>query len=768
MSVPRKDGAEKVTGRAKYTNDFLKPGLLHAKLVTSVYAHATLVSIDTQKARNVPGVRAIVTGEDFPLLTGSPLEDRPPLAVDKVRYHGEPIAIVVADQENIAMQAASLIDVKYAPLPVVNSPRAALSANAPLLHPNLATYHVHSDVYPVANTNIANHTKIRKGNMEEGWKQCDVVIEANLSFPQSDHAAMEPRCVVAEIAPDHTISLISASQSPFIIRSLISHYFQIPIENVNVHTPFVGGAFGGKAPVQLEFLAVLASWAVGGRSVKLANEREQDFITSPVHIGLDADIQLGATKEGKFVAAAIQYRFDGGAYSDRAVIISQAAAVSCTGPYGIDRVHCDSFCVYTNHPYATSFRGFGHPELTFVIERAIDMLAAKLDIDPVELRLKNAIRPGDTSPTQTLLTCSTVGNLEKCLESIKQMMNWEQGRYEKIDDHRVRAKGICSFWKNSSTPTNASAGAVLLFHPNGSVNLVCGAVEIGQGTKTALAQIAAERLGMDVNHIHVVMDVHTDTTAEHWKTVASRSTFLVGRAVLAAAEDAIRQFKYNASFALRSEPADLEVGGNRVFRKDNPADGIDIVEIVHGYTYPNGNTVGHPVIGRGSYVVHHLTTLNKETGKGIPGPEWTVGAQGVEVELDLKNSTYKILKAVSVIDAGNVLNPKLARGQIMGGMSMGLSFAGREAFVYSEEGKILNPQLRTYKVHHYGDHPEYLVDFVETPHLEAPYGLRGIGEHGVIGMPAALANSLSRACGIDLNWLPLTPEAIWRARGGGR
>ncbi|WCN36279.1 xanthine dehydrogenase family protein molybdopterin-binding subunit [Aneurinibacillus uraniidurans] len=765
-SVPRKEALEKVTGAATYTNDYIEVGVLHAKMTTSIYAHAKIKSIDTSEAWKVPGVRAIVTGKQFPYLTGAPLEDRPPIAVDKVRYYGEPVAVVVADHEFQAKRAAEMIKVEYERLPVVNSPSEAIKSTAPLVHENLGQYRHFGDVYPEANTNIANRTKIRKGNMEKGWLESEVMVEATFSFPQSDHAAMETRCARAEILPDGRTIIYSASQSPFIIKRSISRYFNISPGKIIVHTPLVGGAFGGKVAVQLELIAYLASRAVGGRMVKLVNTREEDFVTSPVHIGLDASVKLGCTKNGKITAAEITYLFDSGAYSDRAAIISKAAAVGCTGPYSIENVWCDSLCMYTNHPYATAFRGFGHSEFTFVIERTMDLLANKLTMDPLALRLKNAIAPGDTSPTQVPLNASKIGDLPKCIEKLYRLINWDEGQRIEIGKNKYRAKGIGCFWKTSNTPTDAGSGAVLTFNIDGSINLSCGVVEIGQGTKTALAQIVAERMKMDVNYIHVMMEVNTEANPEHWKTAASRSLFMAGRAVLAAADDAIQQLYRTASIVLRCSPEDLEVGAGRIFLKANPSIGIEINEIAYGYVYPNGNSIGGQVIGRGNYIMKHLTELDPNTGKGNPGPDWTVGVQAIEVEFDTKEYTYKIIRAASVIDAGKVINKNLAYGQVTGGMCLGLSFASREAFSFSNTGIIQNQQLRTYKIMRLGENPEYLVDFVETPTSEGPYGLRGLGEMGVIGIPAALANSLSAAAGVALNQLPLTPELIWKTKKG--
>lgn len=766
-NVQRVDVSDKAFGKVKYTNDVSVPGVLHAKLHTSSHAHALIKSIDMSEAMKAPGVHAILTGDDFPFPVGPMLADRPPIAVNKVRYYGEPIAVVVADTEQHAKNAAGLIRVTYEPLAVVNSPRDAFKTNATLIHEKLGTYKTMVEgVHAIPNTNIANLTKIRKGNIASGWKTSDTTIEANLSFSPSDHAALETRVARVEILPDERVMIYSATQGPFYVKKLLSTFFNIDAGKIFVHTPMVGGAFGGKGTVQLEFLAYLASKAVGGTMVKLVNSREEDLITSPVHIGLDAKVKLGATSDGKLQAAEYQFLFDGGAYSDMGAGMSKAGAVDCTGPYRIENVVCDSHCMYTNHPYATSFRGFGHNELTFVMERAMDILAEKLQIDPLELRMINAIKPGDTTPTQTHLNASNLGDTSTCLRKVKTLINWDEGRKIKTKDGKIRAKGISSFWKTSSTPPNATAGVILIFNTDGSVNLNCGAVEMGQGTKTVLAQILAEKLQMDMKKIHVTLEVNTQYDPHQWKTVASSTTYLAGRAVIAAAEDVIRQLHQIGSIALKCIPDDLAVANGAIFLKDSPEYGIKIKDVATAYKYPNGNSVGGLIIGKGSHVVRHLTPLDPETGFGKPGPQWTVGAQAVEIEFDPSDFTYKILKAATVLDAGKVINPNAAIGQMRSGMYLGLSWASRESFTFDDAGKVLNDQLRSYDVMRLSEAPEYLVDFVETPLVDGPYGARGIGEYGVIGMAGALANSLSTACEANLNQLPLIPELIWKTVKG--
>ncbi|WP_373229412.1 xanthine dehydrogenase family protein molybdopterin-binding subunit [Cohnella sp.] len=766
-SIYRKEALEKVTGAAKYTDDYHSPAMLHAKLIISPHAHAKIKSIDTLEAQKVAGVRAIVTGQaEFPL-TGEEIHDRPPIAYGKVRYHGEPVAVVVADSPYMAKKAAELVRVTYEPLPVVNSPSDAIHTSAPLVHENLAHYEKIQHVFPEPNTNIADRVKIRKGNMEIGWQESEVTVETNFSFGPSDHAAMETRCATAEIRPDGHILISSSSQSPYMIKKLMGEYFNLDAGKIIVITPLVGGGYGGKVPTQLEIIAYLASKAVGGRPVKLFNEREEDMITSPVHIGLEATVKLGSTKDGKLKATKLFYLFDTGAYSDKGATISRAGAVSCTGPYHIENIWCDSLCVYTNHPYATAYRGFSHSEVLFAFERTMDVLAEKLGMDPLELREKNAILPGHTTPTQVVLNSSNVGNLPECISKLKALMKWDEGIFMEINDRKIRAKGISCIWKTSTIDTNASSGVILTYNPDGSLNLMSGLVEIGTGTKTVLAQILAEKMKMDVSQIHVRMEVDTQTMPEHWKTVASRGTYMAGRAVQQAADDLIRQLKDIASRALVCSPDELEVGYGKVYVKDDPTKDCKISDVAYGHKYPNGNGIGGQIMAKGNFMFRHMTHLDRETGSGKPGPEWTVGAQGIEIEFDTRDFTYKILKAYSVIDIGRVLNYKGALGQVMGAMSMGIGFAGREAFIFDRQGKVLNPQLRTYVPPHYGEHPEYIVEFVETPHIDAPYGARGIGEHGLIGMPAALANCLSNAAGIHLNQLPLVPELIWKTKQSG-
>ncbi len=769
VSVSRKDGPDKVTGRTRFTDDHIVPGTLHAAVVSSRTAHGKITAVHDEEARAMPGVRGVFTGRDFPVLVGLYLGDKPALAVDRVRYFGEPVVAVVADDERTAQAAAATIRVDYEDLPVLDNPREAIRSDAPLIHPEMDQYVHIPAILPEPGTNIAHHTRMRKGDADAGFADADAIVEGEFGFPPKDHAAMEPRAALAEIRSDGQVVIRSSTQSPYGVRTIMSRVFGTPPGRITVQVADIGGGFGGKAGIQLEPLAYLLSRELGGRPVRVVNTREQDMVGSPGGPGLEARVKLGARSDGTLTAAEVEFLFDSGGYADYAVNVSRAAGYASTGPYRVPNLRTDSYCVYTNHPFATAYRGFGHIEMGYAIERAMDLLAEKLKMDPLVLRRKNAIAPGDTTPTQNVLDPNT-GNLRECLDRVARHLEWDQGIYRTLDraeSDRVRAKGIACYWKAPAIPTFTDAGALVTFNDDGSVNLVSGAVEMGQGIYTGLAQIVAERLRISPDQVHVVQEVMTDRSTHDWTSAASRTLFMVGRAALAAVDDAVRQIKQVASAPLRAPEEDLEVAEGRVFLRDDPEIGLDLAEVVLGYVYPNGNAIGGPVIGRGKYIARHLSHIDPETGEGRPGLEWTLGAIGVEVEVDRRDGSFRVLKSVCSMDVGHVINPDLARGQVVGAMAMGVGYTTREGFLFDSAGRVRNYRLRDYKLMRYGEEPEYVVDFVETPQGDGPYNARGLGEQGIIGLPGALASAFSRAVGVQLHRLPITPEYLWRVSNGG-
>lgn len=762
-NVPRKDAWDKVTGNAQYVNDLPTTGVLCARLLTSPYGHAKIRKIDTTKAWEVIGVKSILIGSELKELHGPLLMDRPALAKEVVRYAGEPVALVVAQNEAIAEKAAERIEVEYEPLPVLLTPKDSLAKGAVLIHENVKAYKRQlTDICPEEGTNIASHYQIRKGNAPAAFTNCETIVQKHFSLPPSDHFAMEVRTARAEISADGNVKITTSSQSPYAVRKQISDTFVIPAGQIQVIVPFVGGGFGGKSAVMLEILAYLASKSVGGKAVRLIITREQDMEAAPNRIGLEADVILGADKEGYIQAAQLTFHVDCGAYTDISPNIAKAIAVDCTGPYHIENVQCDSLCVYTNHTYSTAFRGFGHDSYTFCIERTIDLLAKKCGVDPLELRLRNAIHEGSTTPTQVKYSKSLIGDLPQCLERARQVASWEFTP-QVIKENTVRAKGIACFWKTENPPTNAISGATITFNTDGSVNLITGVVEMGSNGQTHLAQILAEKLKISCDQVHVVLPVDTRVAPEHWKTVASLTAYMAGKAVLRAAEDVLSQLRSNGALALGCSITDIEVANGRVFSIQNPERFIELKDIVQGYQSPSGESIGEPVVGRGGMMLKGLSMLDPITGEGMTGPAWTLGVQVVEVEADRKAFTYRLISALTVIDIGKVLNPESMRSMVAGGMAMGMSMASREKLTYDAQGVPQAPSLRTYKLMHIGQEPDYRVEFVETPEDDSPYGVRSYAEHGIIAIPAALGNALSNAFGFEITTLPLIPETLWRA-----
>lgn len=760
-SIKRNDGLDKISGDQKYLDDLKFGGLLYASILSSPHAHAEILNIDIKEAENSPGVKRVLTGDYHPHAMGLYLGDKPPLAVQKVRYYGEPVAAVIAKSKADAEKAVQKIRVKYKKLNSVSSSRESLKKEAPILHQNLKNYNHIPDVVPQPNSNIANLTKIRKGNYQKAAKEAKYVINEKFKFPPGDHVAMENRSAVAEIKANGDVQIYSTTQAPFVVKELLAFNFDIPTGKINVIAPPIGGGFGGKAGLQLEGLAYILSKSVGGKPVKIVNKREDDMVSSPGHIGLEANVTITADEQANITGMDLQYYFDAGAYADYAVNVSRAAAISATGPYRVDNLNCDSYCLYTNHPFATAYRGFGHIELAYVIERSIDILAKKIDIDPVKLRLINAISKGDTTPTRSLMDNNT-GDLKACINKTAELINWDQGSVVKIDNDKVIARGMGLLWKSPAMPTNTDAGAILTFNNDGSVNLHNSIVEIGQGTKTALRQIVAEKLQMPLNKVHITSEVNTKTGPHDWATAASRSLMMAGRAAINASEDAIQQLKNTAARVLRCPVEDLTVAEQKVFMTDEPNIFIKVRDLCLGYVYENGNAIGGQIIGRGNYIARKLSSMDPKTGEGRPALEWTLGAQAVEIEFNLRNYSYEIKKAASTMDVGKVINPDLARGQVTGAMAMGLSFARSEGFSFNSSNLVQNDTLRDYKILRYGEHPNYYVEFIETPQGDGPFGARGLGEQGVIGMPGALANAISNAVNQEIKELPLIPELIYK------
>lgn len=766
-SVTRIDGVEKVTGSAVYTSDMKLPGMLYARMLLSRHPHARIVRIDVEKARTLPGVKAVLTGADLPYRVGLYMVDKPILADGKTRYHGEPVAAVAAVTEDIACEAVDLIEVEYEVLEPVLDARKALEPASPLVHEFLHTYDCVKGVFcPVEKSNIANHFKLRKGDVERGLAGSDRVFENEFYVPQVQHVPMETHCSIAHHKPNGEIQVWTSAQSPFAVRDLLSAALGISHARIRVIVPTVGGGFGGKAGIHLEPLVTVLSRAAGFRPVKITATRTEEFMTLPCRQGLHARIKSGLTVDGRILAEEIRYVWDAGAYADYGVNIGRAAGYSGAGPYDIDNVSIDSLTVYTTKPFGTAYRGFGHVEVFWAIESHMDMIARELGIDALELRMKNLLSVGSKTITGEEVTEST-GSVRKCLEEAARGIEWGKPPAKPASRTKVRGKGIAVLHKAPAMPPNTGSSAVVKFNEDATVNLMVSGVDYGQGTATSLCQIAAHHLRMPLEKIHFVWAKDTEYGPYDWQTVASRLTFMGGLCIERAVADAMGQIKETASQALDVAADDLDHGGSRVFVRGDESRGLDFRDVVLGFKFPDGHSIGGPVIGRGRYVAEGLTNLDLETGQGLPALNWTYGAHGIEIEVDTETGDIEVVKIVSAFDVGRVINEALCRGQVLGGTVQGLGTAVSEHYVYDGEGHLLNPSFTDYKIPTVRDVPRDMAQvFVETPHDKGPFGARGVAEHPMIAVPSVIANALFDATGVRIRELPLSPERVYLALKG--
>jgi CO/xanthine dehydrogenase Mo-binding subunit len=765
--IPRLDAVEKVTGTAAYTGDLRFPGMLHAKLLKSPHAHAKIIKIETGEAEKLYGVRAILTGKDADYRFGIYMCDKAILAVDKVRYVGEPVAAVAADTEEIAEQAVELIKVEYEELPAVFDQREAMKEGAPLVHERLHEYKHAPYIFPEPHTNIASHFKLRKGDVERGFAEADVIVENEFFQPQIHHVQMETHTSVGQWLPGGQINVWTSAQSPLAVRQLLSVGLGVPIHNIDVQVPYVGGGFGGKAGLHWEPLVVLLSRKAGGRPVKLVMSREEQFRTVAVRQGLYARIKTGVKRDGKMTAEEIEYIWDTGAYADYAVNIGRAAGYACTGPYEIPNVKCDSYTVYTNHPYGTAYRGFGYPELHWAIERQMELVAREIGMDPVEFRLKNAALPGCITATGEKLR-DDAGRVDQCIKAVAEAIGWGKKEPRRVNG-KLRGKGIAALWKAPAMPSFASSSAIAKLNEDGTVTLLVGSTEIGQGTPTAFVQMAAEELQIPVDRIKVVSKRETDYVPYSWQTVASRGAFMDGNAVLRAIEDLKQQVKATAAQVLGIPEGALEIADGRVFVAREPEKGLPLGAVATCGILPDGRGIRGPVVGYGYYTAEGLTNLDPETGQGLPALMWTFGAQGAQVEVDPETGEVRVLKVVTALDLGKTLNPSLVKGQVCGGTVQALGQALFEDFVFDGKGALLNNNLTDYKIPRAPDIPdEFVPIMIENPQSNAPYGARGIGEHTTISVQPAVANAIYDATGVEIYNLPMTRENVWKALKRGK
>jgi carbon-monoxide dehydrogenase large subunit len=761
-SVPRVDMYEKVTGSATFADDMqFGPGLYYGRLARSPHAHALIKGIDARKALAMPGVKAVVTGADVDNNIGLYLIDRPIFARDRVRYVGEPVAGVVARSEELAEEAAQLIEVEYEELPAVFDPVEGARPGAPLIHPDLGDYEVANFIFPQPGTNISEHFKLRKGDVEPAWPRCAAIVEGTFRLPQIQHVPIEPHIAVGLWELSEQVTLWTCSQSPFAQRDLIAQSLGIAHGNLRVVSPYVGGGFGGKAGISMEVCAVVMARAVKGHPVKLRMTREEEFVGTSVRQSLVAHTKIGCDAEGRLQAMETQYYFGGGAYNDYGVNIARAAGYSCTGPYLIPNVKGDSYCVYTNQPIGSAMRGFGMPEIHWGIEQIMDQLAEEIDMDPAEFRRLNCVKSGETILTGMKMPPI---DLEACIDKATKAIGW-QAEAAASAAHKRRGKGVAIMWKAPAMPPNPGSAAIVRFNEDATVNVSIGAQELGQGAFTVVAQVAAQALGVPYEWVRVSVPVDTKYSPYEWQTVASRITWSTGNAVKAAAEDAKRQILETVADHWGEDPADLDIKDGVVFSYRTEEEQSLRGMVIYGL--PNEGFEGWkggPVVGQGKFMPTYVTNLDFETGQGPRAVvHYTVGAQAVDLEVDTETGEVEILKIASVYDVGKAINPDLIMTQIEGGAVHGMSSAF-EALRFDKQGRPLNPNMVDYRIATAMDIPgEIHGDYVETPLEDGPWGARGVGEHVMVQTAPAIANAIYDALGIRFSDLPLSAEKIYMA-----
>ena len=761
-SKPRLDNHKKVTGAAVYADDLqFGSGMLFARILHSPHPHALIKSIDTSKAEALPGVKAVVTGEDFPGFIGLYLQDRHIFCRNRVRYVGDPVAGVAAINEDVAVKAVDLIEVEYEVLdPVLNAEFGA-NPDAPLLHPKMDEYTVAPFILPQEGTKISNLFKVRKGDVEEAWEKCTAIVERKYHITHIQHVPIDTHVAIAQVDETGEITLWGSSQSPFAQRNLIAQALGISQSDMRVIAPYVGGGFGAKAGVAMEALAVAIATKVKGRPVKLVLTREEEFYTAFVRQELISYFKMGCDENGKILAMENTFYWGGGAYTEYGVNVTRAAGYSSTGPYEVPNVKTDSLCVYTNHPVGGPMRGFGMPEMHTGLEQTIDDLAHEAGIDPVEIRRRNCVKGGDILVTGGKMHPT---GLSQCIEETAKAMDWGHKDPPSAPNKR-RGKGTAIMWKAPAMPPNAGSSAWVELAEDGTVNVGLGGQDLGQGAFTVCAQMAAATLGVPYESVRISTPVDTRYSPYEWQTVASRLTWSMGNAVVNAASDARRQVLELVSEAWEEDIDNLDIRDSVVISYKSEQEQPLKDMVIYGLPKPDDQGwMGGPIIGRGKFMPTYVTGLDPETGQGERSVvHFTTGSQSVELEVDLDTGQIDIIRGASSFDVGRAINPAMVEGQMEGGFVQGLSSALFEELKLVD-GVLQNPSFVDYRIATSTDIPMDLQSIiVEEPQDDGPWGARGIGEHSMVATAAAIANAIYDAVGIRMEGPPFSAEKIYLA-----
>jgi CO/xanthine dehydrogenase Mo-binding subunit len=758
-SVSQIEGGDKLTGRALFTADLYRHGMLHGAIAQSPHAHARIRGYDLKEALALPGVRAIVTGDDVPgdHRMGAFIKDEPALAKGKVRYVGEIVAAVAADTEAIARHAARLIHVGYEELPAALDPAEALADGAPLVHETSESYAAVFD--SGTRGNLCSRTSLKQGEVEGTWAQCDVIVERTYQTQAQAHLSIEPCGALAEVDAAGRVTLWSANQSVFRVQANVCESLGLPMTRLRCQTPHIGAGFGNKMESHVQ-PALVALALKARRTVKLVLSREEDFETVRARHPATIRMKTGAMRDGTLVAREVELLLDGGAYGDDSPgVLGYALLMNC-GPYNIPHVHAHGRVAYTNKMRFGAFRGFGVPQVTFASEQQLDEIAQQLGMDPLALRRKNIKRDGD--PWFGGQAVHSNG-LAECLDVVERASGWQAQRAGKAagaTGDKVRGYGIATSAHISGL---LASGAVVKMLEDGSVLLNTGAVDIGQGSNTALTQMCAQALKLTMDQV-AIASPDTDGSPYNWGTTASRVTYVTGRSVVAAAAEVEKQLKMHAGQMLECAVEDLELlPGGKVAIKGVAQRNVSFAAISGRAHW----AAGGPIMGTHTWVFDQKTLDPKRAvAVGLPFPQigiFSFSAMVVEVEVDTLTGKVRVPRAWSACDIGRAINPTMATGQIEGAFVQGMGYALTEEMVW-DGARLANPSLMDYKIPTFAELPETLQAFIiESNEPSGPFGAKSVGEIGINAVAAAIANGIADAVGVRLQQLPMTAERVLTA-----
>lgn len=739
-SLNRLEARSKVTGRADYIHNLVLPRMLYGKIFRSTVAHGRIISIDTSAAREMEGVFGVYTAEDIQRVIPEPyygpaFHDQPILALDKVRYVGEPVAVVLATDPHVAEEATHLIMADYEELPAVFNEVEAAGSKV-LVHDYLRPAGTFPDLKHLAGrkgTNVALDFQLRRGDVDAAFAAAAHVFEDTFTTQQVMHTPLEPMVSIAEPLGE-TLTVHTASQSPSFVRIEIARLLGWAENRVRVKSALLGGGFGAKLYIKLEAL-VVALAMLARRPVKISLTMEEQFFTITKH-ATTFRMKTAVSADGRITGRKCEVWWNGGAYADIGPRVTQKSGFTASGPYDIENVWIDSYQVYTNLPPAGAFRGFGIPQMVWAYESHADMIARALGIDPLELRRRNILREGRPHATGTPMRDAAI---ELVLERVAQRMNWS-APFERGTGTVRRGRGIGIGFKALVAPTTSMAMVSLA--GDGSCTVYSSTVDMGQASETAIALMAGDVLGIPAERIKV-MRPDTDVTPYDMATLGSRSTFHMGHAVRLAAEDARSKLAELAN-ELGVPPVPALRAGELLRRK---------------YGMQAGN-----IVGIGSFIPGYKSPEH-ETGQSENiTPNWMVGGCGVEVEVDTETGHVKLLRFEHVVDCGTPINPKVVDTQISGAAIMQLGITMFERMEFDETGQLRNASFAEYKIPGIHDIPPTIGrETVDSVQGNGPFGAKGVGESSTFGVASAIAEAIEDAAGVRLRSLPLTPEAVFRA-----